>query len=1139
MNWKRFLAVMFALLTVLTIGSNRAAAQTQSTGDIAGVVTDPTGAVVPNAKVTLKDSTKGNTQETSTNKDGAYRFYLLPPGPYTVSVSATGFSTTTAPVTVAVGQIGTASFTLTLGLASSTVTVTETAPLLSVDSGNVAATISQQQIAEVPNPGNDMSYIAQLSPGAVMNTGAGYGNFSSYGTPGTSNLFTLDGMDDNDPFLNLNNSGATNLLLGANEVQEASVVNGAYTGEYGTLAGAQVNYVTKSGGNAFHGNANYYWNGSSLNASDWFLHAYGAGKSFDNANQWAASIGGPIKRDKAFFFVNTEGLRVILPTSASVSVPTPLLENYIMDPTNGTLATNGLSESLPFYQQAFTIYDEASARGGSLLTNNISNGGCSDLTGVAIPGYLAPYGSGAFGVDNPCALKFQTTNPNFTHEWLLSGRVDFNATNNDRLFLRVGYDHGLQATYTNALNPIFDAQSDQPQWQSQLNWTHTFSPTLVNQFIASLAWYSAIFTNADRSASLAAFPTTLAMEATSEGPSLSTMGNGLYDWPQGRNVTQYQFGDDVSKTLNNHTVKFGVKFRRNDVSDHDYGVLSSGLSYLTLGDFASGEVNTYYTLQSFPTSLSQPAALYSLAGYLEDDWRVKPNLTLTFSLRAEHYSNPVCQTNCIARLDGPFADVSHDPDQPYNEAINTGLHQALQNLQEVGWAPRFGFAWQPFGSSHNLVVRGGIGIFYDQFPGQVIDNFSQNPPLYNTFVTYGAPVAQTQIAGGGNVYSIAADNNAAFTTGFANGATLAQIESSAPFFTPPGIFTANKNTNYPQYQKWSLEVQKSFGANTSVTLGYYGNHGIHELIVDPSLNASDFGLGVLPAATPDPRFAEVQFADTHAVSNYNGMTASFVHRFGSAGVVSVNYTWSHALDEVSNGGLLPFVYSTNISPLSPQIPGDYRNNYGPSDYDVRHYVSASYVYTVPFRRMFGGHGWAPLVDGWQIAGAVFARSGLPYTAIDGAWGGAANENYFGNVYPDFLGGSSSCGESAAYAGLNAVAAGGCLSNSQFPDPGTESTFGVNGLRNKFRGPGYTDVDMSIAKKTAIPHWEGATFNIAVQAFNLFNHPNFDQPVNDINGGAGYFGTIQSTVSTPTSILGAFLGGDAAPRIVQLKASVTF
>ena len=240
MNWKRFFAAVFALLVVLSLGSTRLAAQTQSSGDITGVVTDASGAVVPNAKIVLKDNAKGNTQDSvRRTRMARTAFYLLPPGSYTVTVSAKGFSSQSRAANVNVGQIATLSFQPVGWSSTTTVTVTEAAPLLQSDNGNVAATLSQEQISQVPNPGNDMSYIAQLSPGAVMNTGMGYGNFSSYGTPGTSNLFTLDGMDDNDPFLNLNNSGATNLLLGANEIQEATVVNGAYTGEYGTLAGAK------------------------------------------------------------------------------------------------------------------------------------------------------------------------------------------------------------------------------------------------------------------------------------------------------------------------------------------------------------------------------------------------------------------------------------------------------------------------------------------------------------------------------------------------------------------------------------------------------------------------------------------------------------------------------------------------------------------------------------------------------------------------------------------------------------------------------------------------------------------------------------------------------------------------------------
>ena len=190
-------------------------------------------------------------------------------------------------------------------------TVTEAAPLIQTENGDTSTALSAQQVSNVPNPGNDLTAIAQLAPGVVVNSQGGYGNVEAFGLPATSNLFTMDGMDDNDPFLNLGNSGATNLLLGSNEVQEADVVSNAYSGAFGTFSGLQVNFITKSGGNQYHGNAVYYWNGSAMNANDWFNNDDGLPKPFSNANQWAASFGGPVIKDKVFFFVNTEGLRVL------------------------------------------------------------------------------------------------------------------------------------------------------------------------------------------------------------------------------------------------------------------------------------------------------------------------------------------------------------------------------------------------------------------------------------------------------------------------------------------------------------------------------------------------------------------------------------------------------------------------------------------------------------------------------------------------------------------------------------------------------------------------------------------------------------------------------------------------------------
>src|SRR5581483_8786309 len=340
------------------------------------------------------------------------------------------------------------------------------------DNGNVSTTISPQIVAEMPNPGNDLTYYVQTAPGATMNTQGGYGNTATYGISATSNLFTVDGMNENDPFLNLNNSGATNLLLGANDVQTATVVNNGYSGEYGTLAGANVNYVTKSVTNKFHGNAEYFWNGRVLNANDWFLNNDGAPRSFDNANQWAAAIGGPIVKDKTFFFLDTEGLRLLIPTSQAVFIPSPEFQTA----TLANLTANGNAAEIPFYNQIFSLYNNAP---GASRASAVTGGGCTG--GVTLAG-------GA-----PCANQFQSNINNLTTEWLMTARVDQNFGTRDRAFIHFRTDHGLQATITDPLNPALNAQSVQPQYEGQFQETHQVGANGVNQFILAGSWYSAVF----------------------------------------------------------------------------------------------------------------------------------------------------------------------------------------------------------------------------------------------------------------------------------------------------------------------------------------------------------------------------------------------------------------------------------------------------------------------------------------------------------------------------------------------------------------------------------------------------------------------------------------------------------------------
>ncbi len=237
------------------------AAQSTTNGAISGTITDASGAVLPDITVNLKSTEKGFTNSTKTNGQGFYQFPLLEPGTYAITISATSFKTSTLTTTVSVGSTSIVNTKLEVGSAGTTVEVTSQAELLQTETAEVSTTFNAREIAEVPNPGNDLSFVAQTAAGSVMNTGMGFGNFSSFGVSASSNLFTLNGMYDNDPFLNLNNSGATNLLLGNNEVQEATVVTNGYSGQYGGFAGANVNYITKSGSNRWHGNANYWWDG--------------------------------------------------------------------------------------------------------------------------------------------------------------------------------------------------------------------------------------------------------------------------------------------------------------------------------------------------------------------------------------------------------------------------------------------------------------------------------------------------------------------------------------------------------------------------------------------------------------------------------------------------------------------------------------------------------------------------------------------------------------------------------------------------------------------------------------------------------------------------------------------------------------
>src|SRR5215470_4613360 len=776
---------IFLILTLLVAGqATWVFAQSLTSGDLAGTVTDPSGAVVPNASVTLKSNESGATQARTTNAQGYYRFQLLGPGSYTVTVTASGFQSTQQQATITVGQAATVNIALALGAASQTIEVSAGAEAVQAENAEISTTITQQQIALMPNPGNDLSYVVQTAPGAVMNTQAGYGNSATFGLPATSNLFTVDGMNENDPFLN-------------------------------------VNYVTRSGTNTWHGNAEYFWNGRVMNANNYFNVQGDVPRPFINANQWAASVGGPIRKDKTFLFVNYEGLRVVLPTTTAVNIPSPQFQAA----TLANLTANS-PQSIPFYQNMFNLWQNANGASGA---QNILQNGTDPNTGNIISGPGCGSFTGLGDTTTPCALQFHSTAGNFTHEYLITARVDQNIGSNDRLFAHFRTDHGVQATYTDPINPVFDAVSTQPQYEGQLQENHTFGASMVNQFILSGSWYSAIFSTAN----LAASTQTMPFRVSLSGGAFYPLGRNLDVWPQGRNVSQYGIVDDLSWQKGSHSLKFGLNFRRNDITDYSPGIGSIGFSQGdSLQSFFNGNGDNF--LQNFAVRPTQPVALYALGFYAQDEWAVRPTLKLTFSLRGDHNSNPVCQTNCFARLDNSFLAIDHSVDTPYNQTIRTGLNQALANYTNISWQPRFGFAWSPFGSGRNTVIRGGFGLFTDAFPATIADSLLNNSPLNNPFQVGQAPLAPTA---SGNQSALAAQANTSFVQGFDAGQTLAEIQAGNPLFVVPSFTNATQRIIAPQYQEWNLEVQHGFGRATTLSLNYVGNHGVHEAVQNTGLNA--------------------------------------------------------------------------------------------------------------------------------------------------------------------------------------------------------------------------------------------------------------------------------------------------------------
>ncbi len=818
-------------------------------------------------------------------------------------------------------------------------------------------------------------------------------------------------------------------------------------------------------------------------------------------------------KNRTFFDVDYEVLRNLLPTASGLHyVPSTQFQNA----TLANLTADGNAAEIPFYQQMFKIYNDAPGVGSATPVP----GGCGSFTGLPA------------GV--PCSLQFRSTPPNLNHEYQWAARVDHVFSDTDRGYIRVLRDNGFQPTYTSPFGPTFNAQSIQPEMSAQVNEIHTFGPNTVNQLGGSVLFYAAIFGEAQQGAALAALPTFVEFAGGTFDPIGADQECCGFFFPQGRRVFQYQMTDDFSHIHGKQTWRAGISWLHDNITDEAFQENTHGYITTNISDFFNGSGPSTALSQSFPTSPEQGYKFNTFAGYLADDWKVSDRLTISLNMRFEHYADPSCNSNCFSRLASTFNGTA-DPNAlttPYNQFIVSGQQNAFANSQAVVYEPRVGIAWRPF-HSDKTVIRAGAGVFADEIEGQLAEGAALNTPGLNAFtIANGGPMAPGVP---GSLFTAAAASNAALLAQFKNGGSFNSISASVPGFTAPNFENFPSKFNQPTYYKWNFEIQQDIGAKMILTVNYSGMHGIHIPVPDQGLNGycppstCPNGFAGLPSAAPNPAFSFITQIESAGVSSYNGVTVSLQRRLSAGLTFNLNYTWSHNLDDVSNGGSgEPFgALVTDASIVGVQNPFSIRGDYGNSDYDVRHYFSASFVYNDMFRH--SGFKWGPnaVFGGWTLSSNLFLRSGLPFSIIDNdSLFPLFGSNYNGVIFASPTGAIPGTCTSA----VNTP----CLTTSQFAPAGADTGFGTLG-RNSLFGPHFFDMDLALMKEIRIH--ERLTFSFGAQAYNVLNHPNFDQPVNDIGNPA--FGSSIAEVGPPTSLLGSFVGAGSSPRFIELRGIVRF
>ena len=1101
--YKSILSFLFIVLCAVS-----SAFAQGGTGQLSGSVVDANGALVAGASIKLTSLVTAQEREATTNDSGDFVFTLLPAGSYKLEVTATGFRTVVVDeIKINVTQTTTLPVRLDAATVSGMVTINAEPPLVQQETSQVGRTIEEQTIRQLPLPTRNFQQLLTLSPGTsssvANNTELGRGDaiISVNGQRTTSNNVRINGIDAN----SIGTNSTPNIAVPATDtLQEFIVQTSLYDASQGRNAGGNVEAITKSGENAFHGNAYYFLRNNSLNANDFFLNAAGRPRPVLKRNQFGSTLGGPIVKDHLFFFGSYQGTRERNGASLNNSLMSPFIPAALRD-NNRTAAGLSAAFGVPVASINPVIVSVLNARlpnGEFLIPTAATAGGLTPISGLS---------------------RFTENQFNANFDWRLNDKHTISSKNffASNPTFQANYNFAGLGNGVTQL-PGTGGSLDIIQDLNAITDTYVFSPNVVNQ--ARFGFSRLRVTSVPEEPFTAAqfginsplrnlFPGMPTLTVTG----LFTTGSSPFA-DQSSRINAFTYGDTLSVVAGDHRLRLGGEYRRSQVNFYFNAFSRGQVIFSSFNNFLVGNGVSIIGSGVFDRALR----VNDWSGFVQDDWKFNSRLTLNLGVRYDFYGYPVdTRGRLVNFLPDQFRQgTTAVPAGPPNGFVQAGngtlagvpiVEDTLIPTDKNNFAPRVGFAYR-LNDSGSLVVRGGYGIYYDRFSTRYANTQLLNYPYLALAV--GLPgILRTM-----SDPFILVPQPGQFPV---NPTIPSPLSPLAPIVGVPisGIFIDPK-LRTPYIQQYNANLQWEFAKDFLLEAGYVGSKGTKLLQVitlnQPVYNraanvfTAPFGTAL---STQKNVAGGIQQVQSTSNSNYNSLQLSVTKRFSRGLQFLSAYTYGKSNDYYS-GGTINELFA---------VAGDqfnWKTNYGPSDFDRRHRFVTSFVYDLP-KLVSESSSARAVLNNWQLNGILTLQTGTPFSIIDVVGNTIIQRANFANGFTGSVETSGSTQERLnAFFNVNAfvasrpfVASGTALGVPTNPNFDPNNPFG-NTPRNFLYGPGQKNMDFSVVK--FIPITETVRGEFRTEFFNLFNWANFANPNNNIAVPLT-FGKITSTSSGPRVI----------------------